>query len=97
MYWEKETQDFGTVRKNTTKVINFKAKEGMPEIAHMYGSCGCTKMQYNAATKVLAVRYEAGDVPKHLGNSNQRIFKTITIVYKDNTTQVLTITGIKTH
>lgn len=95
--WQSLTYDFGKIRKNTSKTITFQANPVIPEIADFSTPCGCTKIKWDGGKRILTIQYNAGEVPKHLGNRNQEITKYVHITYKDGTTDTLTIKGIKTH
>jgi len=97
MNWETTTYNFGTIKKNTTRIITFKANPGLPEIESLSAPCGCTKVKYDSQSRLLTVQYNAGEIPRHLGRSNQAITKYVHVTYKDGTSETLTIKGIKKH
>lgn len=93
-YFVKQTINFGTVNKNSSKEIVFKALPTIPTIIDLIASCGCLKMKWYPESREIKVIYKAGEIPKQvLGNQNVR--KTVTVVYKDRTSEVLELIGIK--
>lgn len=96
-FWKKAEIDFGTMRKNSSRIFTFEALPGLPEIVGLEADCGCTKPKYDPMTRQLQVVYKAGEIPKQLGKNAQVVRKAIAVLYKDGTSEVLRLRGIKTH
>lgn len=96
-FWEKTEINFGSMRKNSSKIFTFKALPGMPEITGLQAQCGCTKPKFDDKTKQLQVVYKAGEIPRQLGTNAQPVTKEITVIYKDGSYEILKLKGIKTH
>ncbi len=97
MNWQTTTFEFGKIRKNSKLTVTFQANPGIPEISDFVTPCGCTKVKWDGSTRKLTILYKAGEIPNHLGFSNQRVTKYVHVYYKDGTSDILTIKGIKTH
>jgi hypothetical protein len=94
-HWQSTKIELGFVRKNTTKTFYFYAIPTIPEILDIRVSCGCLTTSYDTTTRILTVKYKAGNIPNQV-QGNQPIRKSITIIYKGNDTETLNITGTKT-
>lgn len=94
MYWKKNIENLGTFKQHSTFNIVFQASDDIPEILDFNAQCGCTELKYDPKTKSLKVKYKSGGVPKHL-ISQQKITKTITVIYKNGNVDILQIIGIK--
>jgi hypothetical protein len=95
-YWQSKKVDFGTIKRNGSRDFEFQGTIRIPEVTEVRASCGCTKVKYDPNTRLLKVRFDAGEIPNHI-QGNQRVFKTIDITYKDGSKDILTIEGIKTR
>lgn len=95
-YWQSKKVDFGTIRRNTSRNFEFQGLITIPEIKEVRPGCGCTKVKYDSDTRLLKVRFDAGEIPNHI-EGDQRVFKTVDIIYKDGSKDVLIIEGIKTR
>lgn len=93
-YFVNQTINFGTVNRNSTKVITFNALSTIPAIIDIIVSCGCTKCKWYPESRELKVTYKAGEIPNQV-IGNQDVRKEITVVYKDRTSEVLEIIGVK--
>lgn len=96
-YFQENRKSFGIIRENKSTTLYFQAKYDIPEIEKFEISCGCLKnLNFDKDTKIFSVRYNAGHVPNHLP-LRQTIENTITVIYKNKDTEILTIVGIKTR
>ena len=95
-YWQSKKVNFGTIRRNHSRDFEFQGLITIPEVKEINVSCGCTKVKYNPKTRLLKVRFDAGEIPNHI-EGNQEVYKIITVVYKDGTEDVLVIEGTKTR
>lgn len=96
-HFEETRVSFGIVKEHKSALINFQGKIDIPEIKKLTFSCGCMKLnKYDKTTKVLTIKYNAGNVPNHLP-FRQSIEKDITVWYENGTSQTLTVTGIKSR
>lgn len=94
-HWVSSDVNIGNIKVHRSAVIKFQAKVDIPEISDLIPDCGCTKLKYDPTTRILNVTYSAGNFPKQIVGNQQIINKRITVLYKDNTTDVLYIKGTK--
>lgn len=88
--WKSNSKNIGNVTTGQRQIIKFYAVRELPEISSLSSSCGCSKPNYDKKTKILNVSYNPGSIPKHLKAQGwYNTTKTITIVYKDGTRDIL--------
>lgn len=93
MNWVNTNVNLGNVKENSFHVFNFLSTKDL-EIKNIIVSCSsCTKLK-GYKNKKLTVKYTAGKIPYHLTDKKQYVSKTITITYKDETTDVLTFNAV---
>lgn len=93
--WNTFEKKVGELKVRDKVTVKFEANESIPDIKQLKASCGCTQPIYDAETRILSVTYTAPRFPKHIKGSTQNIKKSITVIYKNGTTDVLYITGTK--
>lgn len=95
--WESNTINFGVIKEGYRTTVHFKATEVL-DILDFHTPCGCTNVKWSAEDLDLAITYKAGSIPKHLGNAKaQRIHKKAIVLYKDGSSEELSIIGIKSR
>ncbi len=93
-HFKEATVDFGTVNRNSSKIITFKALPTIPNIIDIQVLCGCTKCKWYPESRELQVTYKAGEIPNQvLGNQDVR--KEVVVVYNNRTSETLVLKGIK--
>jgi len=95
-YWQSKKVNFGTIRRNSSRDFEFQGLITIPEVKEINVGCGCTKAKYDAKNRILKVRFDAGEIPNHI-EGDQLVYKTINVVYKDDTEDILVIEGTKTR
>lgn len=93
-FWSSKEVNIGNVKTHSMSLIKFQATPAIPTIIDLVADCGCTKLKYDPVTRILSVKYSAGNVPKQIPG-NQVIDKKITVIYEDKSTDVLHIKGLK--
>lgn len=61
-YWASKGVEIGNVRQGKELTLSFKALPTIPEVTGVRGECGCTKVAYDAANRILKVVYKAGNI-----------------------------------
>lgn len=93
-HFKESVVDFGTVNRNSSKIITFQALAGIPNIIDIQVFCGCTKCKWYPESRELKVTYKAGEIPNQvLGNQDVR--KEVVVVYNNRTSETLVLKGIK--
>lgn len=95
-YWQSKKVNFGTIRRNSSRDFEFQGLINMPEVKGFAVGCGCTKLKYDTEKRLLKVRFDAGEIPKHI-EGDQSVYKIINVQYKDGTSDELIIEGTKTR
>lgn len=91
--WINTNINLGYIEENKKYEIVFESFEDL-DINSVKPSCGnCTKVKYYK-NKILKIIFSSGEIPKHLKNKEYYISKSITVFYKDKTTERLTFFGI---
>jgi len=93
-HFKESVVDFGTVNRNSSKIITFNGLPVMPSIIDISVACGCTKCKWNHQTRELIVTYKAGEIPSQVAG-NQEVRKEVTVTYNDRTSETLVLKGIK--
>lgn len=84
----------GEVRQNTTYHVVFGKKPDGKVVSSLSGTCGCTSIDNNDG--YVAVQYKTAEIPVELvkqGVNEMPQEKTITVTFKDGSTETLTITA----
>lgn len=95
MNWLNKVLDIGKIRENKKVNLAFVGTPVLPEIINIIPQCGCTEVKYDPKTRLLNVVFKSGKIPNQVTGNAQSFNKTITLVYKDNTTEDLFIKGTK--
>lgn len=91
--WENKEIDLGDIPENKRMTMVFKPKSDLSNIESLTSSCGCSKPEITE--KGVKVHYKSGRIPKHLQKYNsQAIRKTITVVYRDGSKDILSFKGV---
>ena len=93
-YFKESVKNIGSIRRGKVVKVNFEALITIPVITNLISSCGCAKVVYNFATRILEVTYKAGEIPKHI-TGNQNINASISVYYSSGEMEVLNIKGLK--
>jgi hypothetical protein len=93
-HFKESVVDFGTVNRNSSKIIIFRALPTIPNIIDIQVACGCTKCKWYPESRELKVTYKAGEIPKQI-LGNQDVRKEVTVVYNDRTSETLILKGLK--
>lgn len=91
--WKSSFIDLGTIVQKNTVTVGFEALRDL-EIESVQASCGCSKPLYDSKNRRVLVNYTPFEVPIHLryqGYYNPT--QTITVYYKDGTTDSLSFTA----
>lgn len=92
MTWQKTHINLGTIQQDKIKKITFVATENLNDIKHINSSCGCATpiMQNN----LIIINYIPNYIPSHLLHVGMYTTKkTITIIYKDDTIDLLSFSA----
>ena len=95
MDWIEKNINLGSIKEKSTVEMRFEYIGSEP-IKEVKPSCpGCTTAHYNPDMKELIVEYRPGKLPKHLNGTfyHVTVQKTITIIYEDDSTEVLSFSG----
>lgn len=93
--WESNIANFGVILEGNRTTVHFTATFPL-EIIDFHTPCGCTSVNWNPEKRDLAITYKAGAIPRHLGNvKTQTINKKVIVLYKDGSSEELSIVGIK--
>jgi hypothetical protein len=86
--WGNKSINLGTIKENVKKIIIFEALNELNNIHSMSSSCGCSTPKQDG--NKIVVSYTPGTIPFHLISQGfYNTTKTITITYKDGTTDIL--------
>lgn len=91
--WNQTNYDFGVAAPLSKVKFSFEYS-GDKEIKTVSASCGCTVPTIDSSKGIINVVYDAPRVPEHLKETGLKISKQVTVTFKDETTQVLGITGL---
>ena len=96
--WEETEISLGKVSLRSKRRIIFQRKaEDKREIVRLLASCGCSVPRYDKAKRQVVVTFKPNPFPVHLkGHSSYGTFKTITVVFKDGTKDILKFTATVT-
>jgi len=89
-YWINPEVNLGIIRAGSPKKIVFQASETIPTIKQIIPYCGCTTTNYDDKSKQLFIIYGNGVIPPQV-QGPQTSIKKISIIYEDNTEEVLII------
>lgn len=95
-YWQSKTVNIGNIRRNSSRVVAFQGLPTIPRVVSIHTPCHCTNATYNDVSRILTVKYKAGEIPPQV-KGNQYVTKSIVVVYEDNTRDTLQISAIKTR
>ena len=93
-HWIDPIVELGVIKPKSSKQLRFVALPTMPDVKEIIASCGCTKFKFYPKERELQITYNAGEIPKHLGNE-QKVNKKITIVYRNGEEDTIYIRGVK--
>lgn len=92
MNFKQNNINLGDLRVGITKSITFYPKEELKDINTMSSSCGCSIPRIENGN--IVVTYTPGSIPIHLQYLGQyKTSKTITIKYKDGSSETLSFTA----
>ena len=92
MNFKQSNINLGDLRVGITKSITFHPKEELKDIDNMTSSCGCSIPKIENGK--IVVTYTPGSIPIHLQYLGQyKTNKTITINYKDGSSEMLSFTA----
>ena len=81
--------NLGEITVGKKQTVIFQATREL-DIINLESSCGCSKPSYSKENNQLIVIYTPGSIPKHLQSVGRyNTTKSITITYKDGTSEVL--------
>ena len=91
--WKSSFIDLGTILEKVTVTVGFEALRDL-EIKNVQASCECSKPLYDSKNKRVLVNYTPYGVPVHLKHQGYyNSTQTITVNYKDGTTDSLSFTA----
>jgi len=93
-HWINPEVNLGVIKAGSPIKIMFQASETILKIKSIVPYCGCTATNYNEATKQLFIKYDNGAIPAQVTGS-QTIIKKISVIYEDDTEDLLLIKATK--
>lgn len=92
--WQNKNLILGRIKENTERVFTFNVEEGdTKSIKNVKPGCGgCTTIK-SVGENAILVSFKPGSFPFHLKQEGKTAYKTsksITVYYKDDTTETLT-------
>ena len=84
--------DLGLIKGKSKQEIIFKAKRSL-DIAGLKPSCGCSSAVYKKFKRQLVINYKPGTVPSQVKAQFMTVYKTIDVLYKDGSVEVLTFSA----
>ncbi len=89
-HWINPEVNLGVIKAGSPIKIMFQASETIPAIKQIVPYCGCTTTNYNETNKQLIIKYDNGAIPVQV-RGPQATIKKITIIYQDDTQDLLLI------
>lgn len=93
-HWINLEINLGVIKAGFPIKIMFQASETIPKIKSIVPYCGCTATNYNETNKQLIIKYDNGAIPTQVTGS-QAIIKKISVIYEDDTEDLLLIKATK--
>jgi hypothetical protein len=93
-HWINPEIDLGIIKANSPKKIMFQASETIPKIKSIVPYCGCTTVNYNFKNRQLFITYSNSSIPPQVVGS-QEVIKKISVIYEDDTEDLLLIKATK--
>lgn len=90
--WIHDVIDKGEIKPNKKIYAIFESLPNMKSIKSIRVSCKCIKAEYNYKYRDLHVKISVGEIPYHLKEQGfQEVIKFVTVIYEDDTNEVLKI------